>query len=280
MNRARHIGVIAAGVALALAGCGDDAETVSPTLLDVPETVALGVLPEPLTGAPTLPPPPPPPTSERATDSTPAPSDEPIEGPIGAEVLGDRIILIGDGILAATAPRNGGVMCDALALFGWDAEIDAEQGRRIDFADEVLDARMAVDGDPEWDVVALSFGSSVDGTDPDAVSEFAEALDAVIDRVAPRPTILYTLVEGIDGRGAINEAIRERPRFHPNVVVVEFADAGSDGVALLDDLGQSLSEEGMNRFSIRTAAALGQAPGDTVGSCLPTQFFDDSGASE
>ncbi len=43
--------------------CGDDGEQVSPTLLDVPETVAIGVLPDPPTDAPTLPSPPPPPTT-------------------------------------------------------------------------------------------------------------------------------------------------------------------------------------------------------------------------
>ena len=43
--------------------------------------------------------------------------------------------------------------------------------------------------------MALSFGSDVDGNDADAVAEFGTELGDLIDRVAPRPVLLYTLVE-------------------------------------------------------------------------------------
>jgi hypothetical protein len=32
----------------------------------------------------------------------------------------------------------------------------------------------------------------------------------------------------------------------------------------------------MKRFSVRTAAAVGKAPGDSQGECLPSEFGDDS----
>ena len=61
MDRRRRLaGVMGIGVVVALAACGDDDVTTAPSLIDVPETVAMGVLPQPASGALTLPPPPPP----------------------------------------------------------------------------------------------------------------------------------------------------------------------------------------------------------------------------
>jgi hypothetical protein len=269
--------VLAIGLAVVLAACGDDDVTTTTSIVDVPETVAMGVLPPQPVQA-TLPAPPPPPTTEPISTTSPAPpaSEGPIEAPLGELVGGNRILLVGDSILASTAPRNGGQLCDALTLFGWQAEIDAVSDRGIDFAAGVLDARIAPDDDQDvdWDVVALSFGSDVDGTDADAVGEFGSELGELIDRLAPRPVLLYTLVEQGEGRAAINEVIRAQPESRPNVLVIEFADAGADGVAVLDDAGRGLTDDGMKRFSIRTAAAVGDAPGDEEGACLPSQYQD------
>src|SRR6185295_10535404 len=111
--------------------------------------------------------------------------------------------------------------------------------------------------------------------DADAVAEFGNELGELIDRVAPRPVLLYTLVEkGHAGRSAINDVIRAQPEAHPNALVVEFADAADDGVAVLDDDGLGLTDDGMKRFSIRTAAAVGDAPGGENGACLPSQYED------
>lgn len=273
-----NIGLVI-GLVVVLAACGGDDVTTGPSIIDVPDTVAMGVLPQQLSDAPTLPAPPPPPTTEppATTTSAPAAPEGPVEAPVGALVSGDRILLVGDSILASAAPRNGGQLCDALELFGWEAEIDAVSDRGIDFAAGVLDARVTPDNDadPDWDVVALSFGSDVDGTDTDAVAEFGSELGDLIDRVAPRPVLLYTLVEkGHQGRSAINDLIRAQPGSHPNALVVEFADAADDGVAVLAGNGLSLTDDGMKRFSIRTAAAVGDAPGDADGACLPTQYED------
>ncbi len=97
----------------------------------------------------------------------------------------------------------------------------------------------------------------------------------MLERVSPRPTVLFTLLEVDDGRTAVNDVIRDRVESHPNVLIVEFAEAGGDDVALLDDDGLELTEDGMKRFSIRTAAAFGKAPGDDDGTCLPSDYVDD-----
>ena len=281
MKRRRRLAWLAAiGLGVALVACGDDDVTTAPTLLDVPETVAMGVLPQLASDSGTLPPPPPPPTTEPASTTTTAPPEPegPLEAPLGEHVDGNRILLVGDSILASAAPRNGGQLCDALELFGWQVEIDAlsDTDSDIGFAAEVLDTRMTPeDEEPdEWDIVGLSFGSDVDGSDADAVTEFGNQLGELVDRVAPRPVFVYTLVDDRDGRAAVNDVIRALPETHPNVLVIEFADAGDDGVDAVNAAGRQLTDDGMKRFSIRSAAAIGEAPGDEEGACLPSQYQD------
>jgi hypothetical protein len=279
MDRRRLARVVISGLAIVLAGCGDDDVTTAPSLVDIPDTAAMGVLPQQGSGASTLPAPPPPPTTATTSTTTSAPPEPvgPVAAPLGQLVNGDRILLVGDSVLASAAPSSGGQLCDALELFGWQAEIDALSDRGIDFASGVLDARLtpADETNPDWDVVALSFGSDVDGNDSAAVAEFGTELGDLVDRVAPRPVLVYTLVEqGHPGRAAINDLIRALPGSHPNVLVVEFADAGDDGVAVLDSDGKRLTDDGMKRFSIRTAAAVGDAPGGSDGACLPSQYQD------
>jgi hypothetical protein len=257
-----------------LSGCGGDRAAVTP--LDVPATVAIGILPDPLSDAPTLPVPPAPPTTQQQAGTTTT-IPRPSQGKLGEVVLGDRLLMIGDSLLASAAPRHNELLCDALTLFGWEAEIDAEPGHDLDFADAVLDARLDPDGEAPWDVVALAFGSEVDtsGTaGTDSLDAFEQWLDDTIDRVAPRPTVLYTLSEtdAEPGRVELNDIIRDRPRFHPNVIVVDWAELGGDAGEVLDESGQALTTDGRKRFSLQTASALGEAPDDPDGECLPSDY--------
>lgn len=269
---------VACLAAATLVACGDDDQPSVASLVDIPETVAIGRMPEPPSHAATLPAPPPPPTTAPTSSATTAPADagEVVDGALGESASGSRLILIGDSILASAAPRNDGLLCDALALFGWQVAIEAEPDADVDFATEVLDAALDVEGEPDWNAVGLAFGTRVDGTDEAALAAFTEDLDAVIERVSPRPTILFTLVDADEGRAAVNEVIRSRGDANPNVLVVEFADAGADGVDVVDRAGLQLTDDGMKRFSVRTAAAVGKAPGDSEGECLPSEFVDDT----
>ncbi|NNE13232.1 MAG: hypothetical protein HKN41_13410, partial [Ilumatobacter sp.] len=125
-----------------LGACGGAAEPRAVVVGDVPETVAIGGVPEPLGDTVPLPSVVAPTTAPESTTTTAAPR-APITGPVGDEVFGNRVLLIGDTVLASTAPRFDGVMCDALEAFGWQAEIAAEVGRFVDFGlvvtEELLD---------------------------------------------------------------------------------------------------------------------------------------------
>jgi hypothetical protein len=167
-------------------------------------------------------------------------------------------------------------MCEALVGFGWDVEVDAEPGRFVEFGHDVIDARLRPDAGLDWDVAAVMLGNHLDGD----VDAFARELDELLDRLAPRPTILYTVTEVDADRAEINRVIRDRPRFHPNVVVVDWAEiSAADPDLLLVDGGPEVTEEGSGRLVLVTAGALGPAPGGggaDPGECLPSEFTDDS----
>jgi hypothetical protein len=270
----RHARTLAGAVALfAVGACGGgDDQTVLPAPVNVPETVAIGVLPAPLSDTPTLPAPPPPPTTAPPAVTTTTAVIGPIEGPLAEYVSGNRLLMIGDALLAPGAPRNEGLMCQALTLFGWDTEIDAEPGHDLGFVDEVLDARFEAATDPPWDAVALMVGNELDGADPAVAAAFAEGLDALIERIAPTPVVLFTLPVVDVGRAELNDIIRDRPNSYVNVAVIDFAEKGGDADEVVDDAGLALTDDGNKRLSVITAAAVGKAPGDTEGECLPTDY--------
>jgi hypothetical protein len=256
--------VLAGALVLVAAACAGD-EAFAPPLVGVPETVAIGGMPGPLsdTTVPTLPEI----TLEDTTTTEVEP--DPITGPLVDEVLGHRVLLIGDTALAATTPRADGLMCDVVTGFGWDVEIEAEPGRSIAFAGEVLDELL----DDDWDVVGLMFGHHVE----DTVEDFERTLDEILDRLDPRPVILVTVAELGDEQVQINRALRERQRSRANVVILDWAEAtSSEPDVLLDDGGPTPSEEGAGRLALFTAALLSRTPGDDPGTCLEAVFTDDS----
>ncbi len=252
-------------------GGGED-ETVQPALVNVPETVAIGVLPAPLSDTPTLPAPPPPPTTAPASTSTTTVVTGPIVGPVADHVSGNRLLMIGDAVLASATPRNDGLMCDAVTLFGWETEIDAEPGHDLDFAGEVLDDRLEPDGEEPWDAVALMIGNELDGADPEVARAFADELDRLIERIAPRPVAIFTLPVADVGRSALNDIINDRPNSYPNAVVIDFATKGGAAEEVVDGTGLALTDDGNKRISMITAAALGKAPGGATGECLPSEY--------
>lgn len=261
---ARGIG-LAVAAAFVLSGCGEDAGAATPTTTQVPlGTVALDGLPEALsTGTlpvpPTLAPDPantePPPTSEPLLDLEPG--SRPISpSEVGRYVTGNRLLMLGDSILASTAPTFGGPMCSALNQFGWTTEIVAATGRHVEYGEEVLDFREAA-GDADFDVAAVMLGNNYRG-DYDA---FTAAYDRLLDRLAPRPTLVYTLTEKHPDHSRINDWLRWRSYFHPNVVVVEWAaPTAAEPERLLAGDRLHLSDEGRGRLAMFTAAALGEAP--------------------
>jgi hypothetical protein len=303
MNGDRHIssgvGLIAMAVVAGavLMGCGDNTDELTATAIS-DGTVPLGGIPDPLSTAPVVVSSPSVPTAvSTSTTTVPLPR---IEAPIGQAVDGDRLIFIGDSLLASMSPNNNARLCDVASSFGWQVEIDSQTDAGTDFATTVIDAQFpgtdeqsgdATSGDEssdesgdesgsgeaiaDWDVVALVFGSEVDGGDDDAVTEFEDALDAAVARLAPRPTLLYTLTEVGRSRAAINAAIEDVAERHPNTVLIDFAELGGPADEVLEGEGRRFNEDGRKRFSVQTAAVLAEAPGGPDGRCLGAEFDDE-----
>jgi hypothetical protein len=209
--------------------------------------------------------------SATTSTSTTAPADL-SSRPVGRLVDGNRLLVIGDSLLASTAPRYGDDMCDQLVPMGWDVEIDAEVGRRIDFAQQVLRARLSAG----WDAAVIMLGNNYDGDAP----AFAADLEEVLDELAPRPVVLLSVTEFEDDRAEVNYVLREQAALRPNVRVVEWSErtADDDGELLAGD-GLHLTDAGRREIVLMTSRALGRAPVGSSGTCLPTRYTDDSASS-
>ena len=197
---------------------------------------------------------------------------------VGEQAGGNRLIMLGDSILAATSSRYGGEMCAGLVPLGWQVEVDAEPGRFIDFGGRVLRQRLDPFAGLDWDAAVVFLGSNYQGDQAAYEAELVEILDAL----APRPTLLYTVTVYRPDWAEVNEVVRRQADARDNVTLVDWeAVARTPGVLSSDRLHPSAAGEQV--LVDLTADALGAAPqpvetagGAAVGECLPTSFTDDS----
>jgi len=186
---------------------------------------------------------------------------------IGARVTDNRVIMIGDSVMAGTAKRYGGEMCAALVPLGWRVEVDAETARFIDFGNVVLNERLSAG----WDAAVVFLGNNY-GNDPDVYRLY---LDRLVKKLAPRPTVLITVSEYRAEQLEVNTVIFEVAALYPNVVVVDWAASTVAHPAFLRDDGLHLTNEGRAGLAQHVADVMGPAP-TTPGKCLGTNFYDDS----
>jgi hypothetical protein len=268
--------VIVSLLVAALAACGGS--DVSPSVVDgtIGTLAGVGELPEPLT--------------ELTTDTVDATSttastiprstvarEAPL-GIVGERVEGNRLIIIGDSITASTARRYGGEMCFTLLPLGWAVEVNAEVARFVDFGTRVLDRRLRPESGVDWDAAVVFLGSNYGGD----ADRYRAELHQILDRLAPRPTVLVTVTEFRANRAGVNEVIRDMVDFYPEVQVLDWAEITGADRSLLSGDGLHLSADGRARLAGEVAMALGPAPapdpssGAPVGECLSTSFTDDS----
>jgi len=247
------LGLLAAATACGGAASGDG--------VDPPETAPVGGLPAQGTTS-----------SSTEPASTVVRTTVPIEvnAQIGANVAGNRVILIGDSVLASTSQRYGGEMCAALVPFGWQTEVDAETGRFIDFGDDVLDSRLAAG----WDVSVILLGNNYGENQ----GVYRDYLDALVARLSPEPVVLLTVSEFKPSRAQVNAVIFEMALKYPNVVVLDWAAVTSANSSLTGPDGLHLTDAGRAALANQVALVLGQAPLQP-GKCLASNFKDDSSGS-
>lgn len=275
MGRRPPFIALAAAVLVACSS-GEAAAPPSPV-----STVSVGTLPnEPQTVETTSPPDTTtedtePSTTEEPTTTRPATrrttttvAERPSTATVGRRADGNRLLMIGDSILAATAERYTGEMCARLVPMGWAVEVDAETGRDIDFAMTVLEERL----DDGWDAAVIFLGNNYAGP----AQYFEQRLTEVLDELSPRPVLLINVTEYERRQAEVNYVIDSVSRRRDDVRVLDWAALTSQDDRLLTGDGLHPSDEGRLALVDLVAEALGRAPrsGDDP-ECLPTEFDDD-----
>ena len=154
---------------------------------------------------------------------------------------------------------------------GWQVAVEAEPSRFIDFGNRVLDKMLLDDAAPEedWHAAVVFLGSNYGG---DEVRYEAE-LVRILDRLAPRPTLLLTVTEYRPDYVEVNEVVNRLGAERDNVTVLDWRTISeTPGVLSSDRLHPT--DAGRRVLAESVAAALGQVDG--VGECLRSTFRDDS----
>jgi hypothetical protein len=196
------------------------------------------------------------------TTTTLAPEDQ-----VGAQSTGNRVIVIGDSVIAATSSRYSDDMCEALVPLGWQVEVDAETGRFVDFGTEVLDARLA----EGWEASVILLGNNYRGNQ----GAYRDELAAMVDRLSPKPVVLLTVTEWDPSRVEVNEVILDIAGSHDNVTIVDWANTTAENQHFTGADHLHLTTAGRRALAEDVALALGPAP-TVPGACLETAFIDDS----
>ena len=211
-------------------------------------------------------------TTERSVGSSVPRTTTPIppDAQVGKLVDGNRVILIGDSVLASTSRRYGNNMCQALVPLGWQVEVDAETGRFVEFGHDVLDDRLSAG----WDVGVILLGNNYRGDR----EQYREQLEGLVERLSPGPVVLLTVSEFTESRIEVNEVIFDVAAEHENVLIVDWAVTTAADDTLTGADGLHLTETGRDALAAEVALALGEAPVGP-GDCLTTSFQDDSAGS-
>lgn len=186
---------------------------------------------------------------------------------IGTKATGNRLLVIGDSILAGTAARYGNEMCNTMVPLGWTTLVEAEAGMPANFGRDVLRARLS----EGWDAAVVFLG-----TNASAPERFTRDMTRIVESLAPRPTLLLTTTLFRPIQQPTNDAIRTIVAAHDNVSLLDWGTASTQPGVLNAD-GVHPTTAGRTLLVRAIAAAVGPAP--TTGKsayCVDAQFTDDS----
>ena len=267
-TRPGRLAALCAAAALLIAACGDAAAEQTPRA-----TIGgIGQLPSLVATS-----------SSPAADSVPAvvertaeeiPTEEATTTTVaaaptlGSLALGNRVLMIGDSILAATTRRYSNDMCEAMVPLGWRVDVEAESGRHIDFGQRVVERKWK----QGWDAVMILLGNNYGGD----IYDFAVRLDALLTRVGEIPVLLSTVTPFVESRDEVNAVILRAAEGRANVRVLPWDTISMDRAdQLLGADGLHLTDVGRQTLAASVAEAFGEAPGQP-GECLKPDFQNDS----
>jgi len=260
---------VAALCAVGLVACsavGSDGNSAAPTSVAVVSTVGVGPLPPVLS---TVALPISTTTSVEPTTTSSTATAAPLVQ-LGELVTGNRVLMIGDSILASVSKRYGNEVCRTMTPLGWRVEVEAEVSRFIDFGIIVADKMLEQD----WDAVVIFLGTNYNRD----ANQYFKLMNRLINRFGERPVVVVTVSERNADMVEVNKILRALDETYPNVTIVDWAAAtAADPGLLADDLVHP-SEIGRLSLAMLLTQRFGTAPpGSGKGRCLDQVFVDDTG---
>jgi hypothetical protein len=265
--RREMVAALCAVVLVACSAVGSDGNSAAPTSSVVASTVGVGPLP-PVLSTVALP------ISTTSTTIGPASTSSTVPpeptAQLGEVLTGNRVLMIGDSILASASKRYGNEVCELMTPLGWRVEIEAEVSRFVDFGLIVADKMLEQD----WDAVVIFLGTNYNRDD----LQYFKQMNRLINRFGDRPVVLVTVSERDAEMVEVNEVLRALDDTYANVTIVDWAAAtANDPTLLVDDLIHP-SDMGRLSLAMLLAQRFGQAPADSgKGRCLDQVFIDDTG---
>ena len=186
---------------------------------------------------------------------------------IGPQIKGNRVLMIGDSILASTSSRYNNEMCDTLTKLGWQVAIEAQAGEFISFGAKVLGRRW----EEGWDTAVVFLGTNND----DNMAEYEEKLREMFDVLSQNPFVVLTTAEFRPKQLQINEIIKRVADEYGNVTVLDWAAVARNN-GLIGRDGVHLTADGRAVFATAIARSLEFSNDRNSGQCLRSVFDDDS----
>lgn len=254
----------------------------------VPATVGgVGALPPPLSQPGAIRP-----VAPTSTGSTTTTTILPVGAlSIGELAGGNRVLMIGDSLLASVSRRYYNELCEAMVPLGWQVQVEAEVSRPIDFAAIVLD-ELGVDesdeigaaagappttapsGPTRWDAGLIFLGTNYDR---DAL-DYLKRLNNAVVRFGAVPVVLVLVTEYDPAMREVNRVIEAVDEQYDHVRVVDWRSVTAVDAQGRDDLlagdGIHLTEQGRLALASVISAEFDQAP-EQPGRCLEPLFDED-----
>jgi len=186
---------------------------------------------------------------------------------IGPQIEGNRVLMIGDSIMASTSSRYGNEMCNTLTKLGWQVAVEAQAGEFIGFGAKVLGRRW----EEGWVTAVVFLGTNND----DNMTAYEQKLREMFDVLSENPFVVLTTAEFRPKQMQINEIIKRVASEYGNVTVLDWAAVARNN-GLIGTDGVHLTADGRAVFATAVARSLEFARDRTNGACLPSIFQNDS----
>lgn len=184
---------------------------------------------------------------------------------LGAAAKGNRLLMIGDSILASIAKRYGNEGCNLLVPQGWNVALEAEAGQFVEFGLDVLNKRW----NEGWDAVVIELGTNYSGSK----TRYRETLEKILDRIGDTPVVLMNTTVFRGAQKQVNSVIEDVVGRYPNTSLLDWAAISASPAVLSGDRIHP-SPRGRVVLATAIARAAGIAP-SSPGDCLKVYFEDD-----